>query len=99
MGPAAALLQASRRWCLTGTPIQNSVDDLFSYFRFLRYEPYTRAAAFRKLITEPLTLQPELGYKRLRAVLQVNHAEETSRAPLQENLNLRHASLCLWHAS
>ena len=48
------------------------MDDLFSYFRFLRYEPYTRSAAFRKLITEPLTLQPELGYARLRAVLQVS---------------------------
>ena len=30
---AAWALVARHRWCLSGTPIQNSLDDLFSYFR------------------------------------------------------------------
>eukprot|EP00775_Hariotina_reticulata_P014056 gene14056-14173_t len=29
---AAWALHAKHRWCLSGTPIQNRVDDLFSYF-------------------------------------------------------------------
>lgn len=29
-------LHASRRWCLTGTPIENSVMDLFGVFKFLK---------------------------------------------------------------
>ena len=33
--PPTGWLQARARWCLSGTPLQNSVDDLFAYFRFL----------------------------------------------------------------
>lgn len=34
---AAMQLPSSRRWCLTGTPIQNNVDDIYSLFCFIRY--------------------------------------------------------------
>lgn len=33
-------LNAQYRWCLTGTPIQNSINDLFSILKFLRYSPW-----------------------------------------------------------
>ena len=36
---ACRLLHAERRWAVSGTPIQNSVDDLLSIFMFLQYRP------------------------------------------------------------
>jgi hypothetical protein len=68
---ALCAAQAGRRWCLSGTPIQNSVDELYAYFRFLQYQPYARAPAFKAMLKEPLASQPELGARRLRAALQV----------------------------
>jgi SNF2 family DNA or RNA helicase len=33
---AACLLRSERRLCLSGTPLQNSVEDMYSLFKFLR---------------------------------------------------------------
>uniref|UniRef100_A0A1D1YZL0 Putative ATP-dependent helicase C23E6.02 n=1 Tax=Anthurium amnicola TaxID=1678845 RepID=A0A1D1YZL0_9ARAE len=63
-------LRAKRRWCLSGTPIQNTVDDLYSYFRFLRYDPYASYNSFSSIIKIPIARDPAVGYKKLQAVLR-----------------------------
>lgn len=63
-------LRAKRRWCLSGTPIQNAIDDLYSYFRFLRYDPYAQYPSFCSTIKVPINRSPSKGYKKLQAVLK-----------------------------
>ncbi|CAL5086998.1 unnamed protein product [Urochloa decumbens] len=64
-------LRAKRRWCLSGTPIQNAIDELFSYFRFLKYDPYSTFNSFCTMIKHPIARDAVLGYKKLQAVLKV----------------------------
>ncbi|KAI5059132.1 hypothetical protein GOP47_0025451 [Adiantum capillus-veneris] len=63
-------LRAKRRWCLSGTPIQNTIDDLYSYFRFLKYEPYSVYKHFRSGIKDLITRDPAYGYRNLQLVLR-----------------------------
>lgn len=63
-------LRAKRRWCLSGTPMQNAVEDLYSYFRFLRYEPYSTLNSFVSMIKNPISKNSSTGYKKLQAVLK-----------------------------
>lgn len=63
-------LRAKRRWCLSGTPIQNSVDEMYSYFRFLRHHFYSSYKHFYDGIKNPISRDPNIGYKKLQAVLK-----------------------------
>lgn len=67
---ACCSLRAKRRWCLSGTPIQNTIDDLYSYFRFLKYEPYAAYKSFYHTIKIPISRNSLHGYKKLQAVLR-----------------------------
>ena len=50
---AMCALQASKRWCLTGTPLMNGADDVYPLFRFLRYQPFASWPHFRGTISNP----------------------------------------------
>ncbi|CAO2842686.1 unnamed protein product [Amaranthus hypochondriacus] len=63
-------LRAKRRWCLSGTPIQNAVDDLYSYFRFLKYDPYCVYKSFYSMVKLQIQKTPSKGYQKLQAVLK-----------------------------
>lgn len=39
--------------------------------RFLQYEPYCHQRSFKTMIKDAITMTPEVGFKRLQAILQV----------------------------
>lgn len=50
---ACLQLEADRRWAVTGTPIQNSLDDAAGLLAFLRHEPWSDRGWWRKVIGDP----------------------------------------------
>ncbi|CAH1452492.1 unnamed protein product [Lactuca virosa] len=67
---AAATLVADRRWCLTGTPIQNNLEDIFSLLRFLRIEPWGSWSWWNKLIQKPFEDGDERGLSLVQNILR-----------------------------
>lgn len=46
-------LNAKFRWCLTGSPIQNSLEDIGALFTFIRATPFDSMSTFRYFIVTP----------------------------------------------
>ncbi|KAL7990903.1 hypothetical protein Chor_014333 [Crotalus horridus] len=63
-------LNAQRRWILTGTPIQNSLKDLWSLLSFLKLKPFTERAWWHRTIQRPVTMGDERGLKRLQSLIK-----------------------------
>lgn len=68
---ACCALDAEYRWCLTGTPMQNNLDELQSLVHFLRIAPYDDLGHWRDNIDKPMKGgKGHLALKRLHALLQ-----------------------------
>ncbi|KAL1912235.1 hypothetical protein Sste5344_002068 [Sporothrix stenoceras] len=50
---AICRLQANRRWAVTGTPVQNRLEDLGSLLAFLRLKPFDDRTKFNHYIVNP----------------------------------------------
>jgi DNA repair protein RAD5 len=48
---ACCMLKAERRWCVSGTIIQNSLDDVYALLKFLRHEPWCATGFWKAAIT------------------------------------------------
>ncbi|CAL1709544.1 unnamed protein product [Somion occarium] len=68
---ACCALDAKYRWCLTGTPMQNSVEELYSLIKFLRIKPLNDWPTFKEQVAQPIKNgRAARALKRLQVVLQ-----------------------------
>lgn len=67
---AACYLEAQRRICLSGTPIQNKLDDVWALFKFLRLTPFDKREVWNKSVMEHAKAGNSLGVVRLQTILK-----------------------------
>ncbi|WWC58824.1 uncharacterized protein I303_101368 [Kwoniella dejecticola CBS 10117] len=80
---AAVALKAKYRWCLTGTPIQNNVEELYSLFKFLRAKPLDDWDNFRDRISSLIKDgRTKLAMKRLHVILKAIMLRRTKDATI-----------------
>lgn len=64
-------LGARRKWILTGTPIVNRLEDLYSLIRFLNFEPWSNHFLWKHFITAPFDTGKDLplAFTLLKSIL------------------------------
>jgi SNF2 family DNA or RNA helicase len=71
MTKACYELRSHYRWCLTGTPMQNNLDELQSLIRFLRIQPYCDMSNWKDSISGPMKNgRGNLAMRRLQIFLK-----------------------------
>ncbi|KFZ18296.1 hypothetical protein V502_04163 [Pseudogymnoascus sp. VKM F-4520 (FW-2644)] len=69
---ACYALRSEYRWCLTGTPMQNNLDELQSLIKFLRIKPYDDLKQWKDQIDRPMKNgRGDVAIKRLQHYLKI----------------------------
>ncbi|KAI7850279.1 SNF2 family N-terminal domain-containing protein [Circinella umbellata] len=83
MATSCCRLDATYRWCMTATPIQNRIEELFSLIRFLRIRPYCEWEEFRDQIKKPLNNgDQEHALKKVQALLKAIALRRSKKAKI-----------------
>lgn len=87
---ACCNLISKKRWCLTGTPIQNKVDELYSLFKFLGVNKYQNINVWTNEIGVPLGSKDSAaiakGLKRLHLILDKFMLRRTKQILIDNNV-------------
>lgn len=79
---AIKALSARHRWCITGTPIQNSLEDLGSLVEFLRVHPFDSPGSFQDTF-----ISSSKSWEHLKALIQCIAIRRT-KATIEQEINL-----------
>ena len=66
---AICTLFAQRRWAVTGTPVQNRLDDLGALIKFLRIKPFDEKGGFTQYILSPFKMADPDVLPKLRLLV------------------------------
>lgn len=93
---AAHALKGKHRWCLTGTPIQNRVEDLGALMAFLRVKPFDSVTTFQQTFVDPVNNGDHRGWERLKDLVVATSLRST-KASIEEDLQLPPRSEIVQH--
>ena len=82
---ACCALRSEYRWCLTGTPMQNNLDELQALIKFLKVKPYDDIHVWKDQITKPMAAgKGGVAMKRLQFYLKAFMKRRTKDILKQE---------------
>ncbi|KAJ3048592.1 DNA helicase rad5 [Rhizophlyctis rosea] len=67
---ACCALLAEKRWAVTGTPIVNSLEDLYSLIHFLRVEPWSHWSFWQAFISVPFSNKEAKALEIVQTILE-----------------------------
>ena len=67
---AAVRLEAYNRWCLTGTPIQNELKDIWSLLHFIRAPDCENLRVFNSYVADIKNMNSESALKKLQQLIE-----------------------------
>ena len=77
-------LRARHRWCLSGSPFFNKIEDLGALLTFLKAYPFDSASHFNLHITAPLRTNPDKALSNLRKLFRCISLRRTKDAVIHE---------------